>query len=237
MKQMVDNLVKLQEFDSRLHALTLQKGDLPVLIESLDDDLKDKKAQSSELQARIEKLQSDRRMFEKEVEASKAQLKKYDDQLYAVKNNKEYDAISLEIDTKKSEIEELENKIIQTIEEEDRLKQEIEDLSSELTDLDSQLKTNITELEEITKQTKEEEGRLVAERQGIAQKISASLLKRYERIRNAKSGLAVATIRRNSCNGCFSTLPPQLIVEVHKAERLINCEYCGRILVWEDEAQ
>ena len=78
----------------------MQKGDLPLLIENLGDDLKDKQGRTQDLEERIAKLKSDRNMFEKEVEASKAQLKKYDEQLYAVKNNKEYDAISLEIDTK-----------------------------------------------------------------------------------------------------------------------------------------
>ncbi len=235
MKGLVDNLVRLQEFDNRLYELTMQKGDLPLLIENLGDDLKDKQSRTQSLEERIAKLKSDRSMFEKEVDASKAQLKKYDEQLYAVKNNKEYDAISLEIDTKKAEVEELESKIIQTLEEEEQLKSEIEELSTEVTSLDKQLKENRSELEEINQQTKEEEGRLHAKREDVAKLIEERLLAKYERIRNAKSGLAVAPVKRNSCSGCYSNLPPQLIVEVRKAERLINCEYCGRILVWADE--
>ena len=237
MKKVVKNLIELQEYDNRLRTLTLRKGDLPAIIEDLSEDLNHKKEVSVEYEEKTNKLQSDRRMFEKEAEASKLQLKKYEDQLYKVQNNKEYDAISLEIDTKKVEIENLENKIIQTLEDEEELKKEIEVLSEEVSRLDEQLQENQKELTEIDVQTREEEERLIKERNSVAETIDKRFLSQYERIRKAKDGLAVAPVSRGSCGGCFSTLPPQRIVEVREMDRLFTCEYCGRIMVWNGEAE
>ena len=232
MKTLLENFVKLQDVDNHLNSLKLQKGDLPALIEQLEEDLADKKSRSTELEEKVGKLQSDRRMFDKEMEASKAQLKKYEEQLYRVQNNKEYDAISLEIDTKKVEVENLENKIIQTIEGEEELKKEQTEVTEEISGLETQLKEHQKELEEISLQTREEEARFLREREKVAKLIEERFLRQYERIRQAKDGLAVVPIERSSCGGCFSAIPPQRIVEIREAGRLHTCEYCGRILVY-----
>jgi predicted nucleic acid-binding Zn-ribbon protein len=235
LKTLLENFIKLQEVDNKLNTLKLQKGDLPMLIEQLQEDLKEKKERSSELEETVNKMQRDRRMFEKEVDASKAQLKKYEEQLYKVQNNKEYDAISLEIDTKKAEIESLENKIIQTLEDEEELKKERAELSEGISTLETQYQEYQKELEEINIQTREEETRLQHEREKVARQIEERYLRLYERIRQAKDGLAVAPIKRSSCGGCFSAIPPQRIVEIREAGRLHTCEHCGRILVWVGE--
>ena len=237
MKDLVEKLIRLQAYDNRLSILKLQKGDLPTVIEQLDSDLDKKQTRTEEMKAEIKKLQSDRRIFEKEVEASKQQLKKYEEQLYHVQNNKEYDAITLEIDTKKMEIENLENKILQTIEDEESLKQETTSLGEEVGQLGEQLTENKGELDDINQHTQKEEDRLVVERDELAVKLEKRFLRTYERIRKAKDGIAVAPIKRNSCSGCFSSVPPQRMVEVRKADRLFNCEYCGRILVWVDDEE
>ena len=234
MKNLMENLIKLQEFDNRLQELSLQKGDLPSIIETLGEELKEKTDRLAELESSISKMQSDRRLFEKEVEASRVQLKKYEEQLYRVQNNKEYDAISSEIDTKKAEIENLENKIIQTLEDEETLKKEVEESKEGIEQLEKQLAEHKQELEEIDHQTREEEARLSTEREKIAKNIDDRFLQQYERIRGAKGGLAVVPILRGSCGGCFSAIPPQRIVEIRKGDRLFFCEYCGRILVWKD---
>lgn len=235
MRKLVESLWRLQEYDTRLNHLRLQKGDLPVVIEDLDQSLRDKKDTSDQLKERIEKLKADRKLFEKEIEASKEQLKKYEDQLYTVKNNKEYDAISMEIDTKKAEVESLESKIIQTMEEEDALKGDIEGLGEDVTSLNSQLSENRKELEEIDAHTHAEEEKLLAEREAVAKEIDTRFIRQYERIRKAKDGLAVVPVMRGSCGGCFSAVPPQRLAEIKDSNRLHHCEYCGRILVWIEE--
>ena len=149
----------------------ITEGRSAVVIEDLDTTLQNKQTRTDDLNQQIEKLQADRRIFEREAEASKAQLKKYQDQLYTVQNNKEYDALGTEIDTKKMEVESLESKILQTIEDEEALKNEIKGLTGDVSDIDSQLKENRQELEEIDLQTREEEGVILAKREEIALQI------------------------------------------------------------------
>jgi len=231
----VNQLINLQEIDSRFDELQLQKGDLPMMIEEAETELHDTTERKEELENKIKSGKEDRRMFQTEIEASKDKLKQYDDQLYQVQTNKEYDAISLEIDTKKMEISELENKILQSLEEEEETKAIIAESEGEQSRLEEQLKEYKRELEEIIKQTKEEESRLSGKRELILGEIDKRILRQYERIRKAKDGLAVVPVRKGSCGGCFSSIPPQKIVEIREMQRLFTCEHCGRILVWADE--
>lgn len=234
MKKVVKQLVDLQEIDSRFDALQLQKGDLPMIIQEAEEDLESKLADKEDNEESIKKGEADRRMFQLEIEASKAKLKQYEDQLYKVQTNKEYDAISLEIDTKKMEIKELENKILQSLEEEEEYKKSVEELAEEIKKLEVQLGEYKTELEEIIQHTKSEEAQLEKQREKILADMDKRYQRQYEKIRKAKGGLAVVPIKKNSCGGCFSAVPPQKIVEIREMNRLYTCEHCGRILVWTD---
>lgn len=234
MKKVVKQLVDLQEIDSRFDALQLQKGDLPMIIQEAEEDLESKLADKEDNEESIKKGEADRRMFQLEIEASKAKLKQYEDQLYKVQTNKEYDAISLEIDTKKMEIKELENKILQSLEEEEEYKKSVEESEGEIKKLEDQLAEYKTELEEIIQHTKSEEAQLEKQRQKILADMDKRYQRQYEKIRKAKGGLAVVPIKKNSCGGCFSAVPPQKIVEIREMNRLYTCEHCGRILVWTD---
>lgn len=235
MKKIVKQLIDLQEIDSRFDVLQLQKGDLPLMIEEAEEDLESKIQEKQEIERGIQKGEADRRMFQMEIEASNEKLKQYEEQLYKVQTNKEYDAISLEIDTKKMEIKELENKILQSIEEEEELKFKIEEIEEGVKKLNDQLKEYRRELDEIILHTREEETLLKKEREKILANIDKRYEWQYDRIRKAKNGLAVVSIKRNSCGGCYSAIPPQKIVEIREMNRLFTCEYCGRIIVWIDE--
>ena len=235
LKKIVKQLIDLQEIDSRFDVLQLQKGDLPLMIEEAEEDLESKIQEKQEIERGIQKGEADRRMFQMEIEASNEKLKQYEEQLYKVQTNKEYDAISLEIDTKKMEIKELENKILQSIEEEEELKFKIEEIEEGVKKLNDQLKEYRRELDEIILHTREEETLLKKEREKILANIDKRYEWQYDRIRKAKNGLAVVSIKRNSCGGCYSAIPPQKIVEIREMNRLFTCEYCGRIIVWIDE--
>lgn len=235
MKKLVKQLVDLQKIDSKFDALQLQKGDLPFMIEEAENDLIAKSSRKKELEETIKKGEADRRMFQMEIEAGSEKLKKYEEQLYKVQTNKEYDAISLEIDTKKMEVKELENKILQSLEEEEELKNQNRELQKEIKKLEEQLVDYRRELDEIVQQTRTEERRLEKERNKILAEIDKRYQGQYEKIRRAKDGLAVVAVKKNSCGGCFSAIPPQKIVEIREMHRLFTCEYCGRILVWLEE--
>ena len=235
MKKLVKQLIDLQKIDSKYDVLQLQKGDLPFMIEETESDLKSKISRKQDLEENIKKGEADRRMFQMEIEAGNEKLKQYEEQLYRVQTNKEYDAISLEIDTKKMEIKELENKILQSLEDEEDLKRNIEEIDGDLKKLEEQLTEYRTELSEIMEHTEAEEARLAKKRQSIVTEIDRRYQNQYDRIRKAKGGLAVVPIKKNSCGGCFSAVPPQKIVEIREMNRLFTCEYCGRILIWLEE--
>ncbi len=235
MKKLVIQLIDLQKIDSQFDSLQLQKGDLPFMIDEAQSELDSKTSQKTELEVSIKKGEADRRMFQMEIDAGNEKLKKYEEQLYKVQTNKEYDAISLETDTKKMEIKELENKILQSMEEEEEAKTSIAILVVEIKKLEEQLRDYRRELSEIVQQTQEEEERLSGQRNKILSNIDRRYQAQYERIRKAKDGLAVVPVKKNSCGGCFSAVPPQKIVEIREVNRLYTCEYCGRILVWTDE--
>ena len=235
MKKIVKQLIDLQKIDSKYDVLQLQKGDLPFMIDETENDLEMKLSNKNELQESIKKREADRRMLQMEIEAGNEKLKQYEEQLYKVQTNKEYDAISLEIDTKKMEIKELENKILQSMEDEEELKKNIEELEADLKKLEEQLAEYRNELSEIMQHTEAEEARLAKERQAIVSDIDRRYQNQYDRIRKAKGGLAVVPIKKNSCGGCFSAVPPQKIVEIREMNRLYTCEFCGRILIWLDE--
>ena len=235
MKKLVKQLVDLQKIDSKFDALQLQKGDLPLMIEEAETERESKSTRKKEMEETIKKGEADRRMFQMEIEAGNEKLKKYEEQLYKVQTNKEYDAISLEIDTKKMEIKELENKILQSLEEEEELKGQIRELQKDVKKLEEQLVDHRRELDEIVQQTRTEERRLTREREKILTEVDKRYQSQYEKIRKAKDGLAVVAVKKNSCGGCFSAIPPQKIVEIREMHRLFTCEYCGRILVWIDE--
>jgi uncharacterized protein len=235
LKKLVKQLVDLQKIDSKFDALQLQKGDLPMMIEEAESERESKSTRKKEMEETIKKGEADRRMSQMEIEAGNDKLKKYEEQLYKVQTNKEYDAISLEIDTKKMEIKELENKILQSLEEEEELKGQIRELQKDVKKLEEQLVDHRRELDEIVQQTRTEERRLTREREKILTEVDKRYQSQYEKIRKAKDGLAVVAVKKNSCGGCFSAIPPQKIVEIREMHRLFTCEYCGRILVWLDE--
>jgi predicted nucleic acid-binding Zn-ribbon protein len=235
LKKLVKQLIDLQKIDSKFDALQLQKGDLPFMIEEAETDLDLKKTRKTEIEEDIQKGEADRRMFQMEIDASNDKLKQYEDQLYKVQTNKEYDAISLEIDTKKMEIKELENKILQSLEEEEEYKSTSTELDEEIKKLEDQVIEYRRELDEIVKHTQAEEQKLESERDKVISDIDRRYQVKYDRIRKAKSGLAVVPIKKNSCGGCYSAIPPQKIVEIREMNRLFTCEHCGRILVWLDE--
>lgn len=234
MKKVVKQLIDLQEIDSRFDVLELQKGDLPIILQEAEKDLDAKLSEKTEMEESVKKGEADRRMFQLEIEASKEKLKQYEEQLYKVQTNKEYDAISLEIDTKKMEIKELENKILQSLEDEEELEKNIADFKEDIKKIEEQLSDYRKELDDIIQYTKEEEAQLEKQREKILVDMDKRYQRQYERIRKAKDGLAVVTVKKNSCGGCFSAIPPQKIVEIREMNRLNTCEYCGRILVWVD---
>jgi predicted nucleic acid-binding Zn-ribbon protein len=231
---MINKLVKLfslQIIDDELDELEELRGDLPLRVNALNDKIKDIQDQIDEK----ENLKSDslaqRKTNESEIERLDGSLKKFKAQLYQVRNNKEYDALTKEIDHSESEIERLKTDNDEMETSGEKLKIEIEDLTPNVDELDEDLKENEVELKKIIKTNEIEETKLKSKRDKIAAEVKKPDYNVYMRIRKALKGKAIVKINRSACSGCHNIVPPQRQIELRQNKRLFTCESCGRILV------
>lgn len=236
MRETVYALIELQEVDIRLDELMEERGDLPLIVHDLEAKLNDKKEVLKNVQKELKGSKISQREVELEVENAKAMLDKYEEQLYQVKTNKEYDAISLESEAAKQKEKEGDVELKALSEAIKEKENSIEQIEGELSALEEELASNKVELKSRMNATAKEEKLLKKKRDVIIAKTSPDILKNYEMVRSARDGYGVAKIENSVCGGCFSYIPPQKIVEIKKMKKVYSCEFCGRILVW-DEAQ
>jgi predicted nucleic acid-binding Zn-ribbon protein len=236
LRETVYALIELQEVDIRLDELMEERGDLPLIVHDLEAKLNDKKEVLKNVQKELKGSKISQREVELEVENAKAMLDKYEEQLYQVKTNKEYDAISLESEAAKQKEKEGDVELKALSEAIKEKENSIEQIKSELSALEEELASNKVELKSRMNATAKEEKLLKKKRDVIIAKTSPDILKNYEMVRSARDGYGVAKIENSVCGGCFSYIPPQKIVEIKKMKKVYSCEFCGRILVW-DEAQ
>jgi predicted nucleic acid-binding Zn-ribbon protein len=221
----------LQRIDDQLDELEELRGDLPNTVNELQSKIQTIREQTNikeqEKKNSLEKIKSN----EEEIDQLKASQKKFKAQLYQVRNNKEYDALTKEIDHTDEQItrSEAENKALEDLVQ--KLKNEILEMQPQLEILKSDLKVKEADLKEIIKANEKEESKLRAKRTEIESQVKKPDYSTYMRIRKAKGGMAVATIKRTACSGCHNVVPPQRQLEIRQNKRLYNCEYCGRILV------
>ncbi len=231
---MVDRLTtlyRLQLIDEQLDELEELRGDLPLAVNELNGKIQlildEKNAKDSEKAESLEKRKSN----EEEIEKLKDNLTKFKAQLFHVRNNKEYDALTKEIDHSEAEIERLgiENKDLEDLSE--RLRIAIEDLEPQLEALEEGKKIKEEELKKIISGNEKEEVVLREKRDTVAAEVRKNIYNNYMRIRKALGGKAVATITRAACSGCHNIVPSQRQIEIRQNKRLFTCESCGRLLV------
>lgn len=228
--------MELQEIDNELQAIEALKGDLPQQVNALKKELAETKANFNKLKNELEEAKRSRLHWEVEIKALQDQLKKYQNQLYEVKTNKEYDAITMEIDDTKEKIDEAETKVLEFIESEEQFDKEIKNLESQIEFLGDDLQRKEKELEQKIQTTETESIILEKKRQELIANIKKPLLYQYERIRKVKGNTAIVNINKYACGGCFSAIPPQKVLEIKTMEHLMFCESCGRILVYKNES-
>jgi predicted nucleic acid-binding Zn-ribbon protein len=227
-------LIELQEVDNRLDELKEERGDLPLIVEELDSKFSRKNSDLKDKQDDLKKFKLRQRELELIIDESKEKLAKFEEQLYQVKTNKEYDAITLQTDSAKTQLEESENESIVLDDDITELNKEISDLEQEISEVESELEENRLELNKKLQATADEENLLHQERKIVLEKASTELIKTYELVREARNGQGIAKVFGNVCGGCHAFIPPQKIAEVRKMKQIFTCEACGRILVWHD---
>jgi len=224
-------LYQLQQVDDQLDELEELRGDLPNAVRGLEEQMNLIKEEISEKESSQKESLKKREQNEEEIERHKENQKKFKAQLYQVRNNKEYDALTKEIDHTEEQISKLETENDSLADQSKTLTLEIEEHKPRLDELSKELKVKEADLKEIIKANEKEEAKLLAERKKIEAGVKKGDLSAYMRIRKAKKGKAVATIKRSACSGCHNIVPAQRQLEIRKNSKLFFCEYCGRILV------
>jgi predicted nucleic acid-binding Zn-ribbon protein len=225
----------LQKVDTELFKLESIRGDLPNQVSQLKQELEEAIKSKEEQKEKSKLFLKEHGIIEMEIKALEGKQSKYQSQLFKVKTNREYDAVTHEIDTVKANISKKESQLLEFMELEEDLQQSIKTNEVMINDLKIKLDEKKAELKKRMVTTEKEEKAFNQRREKLIKELEPRLLKTYERIRKAKNGLAVVSVGRGSCGGCFNNLPPQRILEIRDMDRMYLCEVCGRILVWDED--
>ena len=231
-EEKLKTLYQLQTTLSKIDEIKTLRGELPLEVEDLEDEIVG-------LNTRIDKIKSDINELRRELVTRKAGIEKantaiakYKEQLDNVSNNRQYDLLSKEIEYQTLEVELAEKKMREANE---ALETRQDDLAQAIKDLDERnndLVEKKAELEEIVAETKHEEERLREKSKELETKIEPRLLKSFKSIRkNTRNGLGIVYVQRDACGGCFNHIPPQRQLDIKSHKKIIVCEYCGRIMI------
>jgi hypothetical protein len=225
-------LYSLQLVDSEIDKIKTLRGELPLEVQDLEDEIAGLETRLGNLRDEVATLDKAIAKKNNEITESENLIKKYEDQQKNVRNNREFDSLSKEIEYQNLEIELCNKKIKEFNVQVDDKKILIAESEATLSDRQSDLDNKKSELEEIISDTQKEEEGLYKKSDKIQSVIEERLLTAYKRIRsNARNGLAVVSIQRDACGGCFNQIPPQRQLDIKSRKKIIVCEYCGRILV------
>ncbi len=225
-------LYDLQKVGSSIDKILTLRGELPLEVQDLEDEIEGLVTRMHNMDAEVKKLSDSIIAKKNEIKEADLLVKKYEAQQSNVRNNREFDSLSKEVEFQHLE-KELAEKRIKEFTQEMKSKKEQADASKQLVEeRKNDLAAKKAELEEIINETKADEEKLVAKAAEIEQVIDERLLTAFHRIRkNARNGLAVVTVQRDACGGCFNKIPPQRQLDIRSRKKIIVCEYCGRILV------
>ncbi|OYX19285.1 MAG: hypothetical protein B7Z16_07875 [Algoriphagus sp. 32-45-6] len=237
--QKLEAIYNLQLIDSRLDAIVKVRGALPEEVQDLEDEIAGYETRLEKFQRDIDVFEDDIKRLKENIKDSEKLIKKYQEQQMNVRNNREYDAITKELELQDLEIQVSKKKIGEAGFKIDNKKADLDQLSNLMKDRQKDLDLKKDELSTIVAESESEEAKLMSDREKASKKIEDRLLKSYDKIRkNAKNGLAVVMVKRGACGGCFNTVPPQRQADIREKKKLIVCEHCGRILAGvEDEIE
>ena len=228
----LEALFELQSTLSQIDEKRALRGELPLEVQDLEDEITGLTTRIEKIQKEIAEFQTAISQRKGEIAEAEASVARYNQQLNEVKNNREYDMLSKEIEFQTLEIELCNKKIreaLSRIEEREAVLKQNQEL---VEDRKQVLEEKKGELDEILQETKEEEDKLKSKASELEMKIEPRLLTSFKRIRkNARNGLGVVYVQRDACGGCFNKIPPQRQLDIKMHKKIIVCEYCGRILI------
>ena len=225
-------LFSLQLVDSEIDKIKTLRGELPLEVQDLEDEIAGLETRLGNLKDEVVTLDKSVAKKVNEITESETLIKKYEEQQKNVRNNREFDSLSKEIEYQNLEIELYNKKIREFNFQIEEKKVVIAESEATLVDRQTDLDNKRSELDEIISDTQKEEEGLYKKLDKVQLIIEDRLLTAYKRIRsNARNGLAVVPVQRDACGGCFNQIPPQRQLDIKSRKKIIVCEYCGRILV------
>jgi len=232
MEQKLRLLYDLQTVDTEITKIKILRGELPLEVQDLEDELTGLNTRIEHLQIEVKDLEQSILAKKNEIAAAQALIKKYQEQQNNVRNNREFDSLSKEIEFQTLEIQLFEKRIKEFSTDLEKKVDQITNSKQLFEERNGDLQLKKSELDSIVSETQKEEERLHKKTAEIEQSIEERYLLAYRRIKsNARNGLAVVTVQRDACGGCYNKIPPQRQVDIRARKRIIVCEYCGRILV------
>jgi len=237
MKERLLLLYKLHRIDRELQELYALRGDIPEKIEELAVQKNKMENDYNTMQEQLEEINRIEEKATEENDKLLMKIEKNDEMLRSgsVKSNKEYDALAREIESAKEKIDENERLLKEEYSDKKQdLAFNIGGLKVQIDEIREDIEINQSELNELTRQTKEEEAELKAQREDLFAKLIPEDIETYNRINDTRYGEAMALVRKGSCLGCYSSIPPQRVIEIKIANRIFHCESCGRILIAEE---
>ena len=229
--QKLEALLGLQKIDSQIDELLKIRGDLPEEVRDLEDELAGYETRIGKFKTEIDELQAEIARTKQGVKDAEKLIKKYQDQQSNVRNNREFEAISKEMESQELDIQLFEKKSKEIQYKVERKAIEISEIEAKMIERKADLEAKKGELDVIVAESTEEEKKLRLLAVEAAKKIEDRLMYSYNRIRgNSLNGLAVVKVRRGACGGCFNQVPPQRQADIRERKKIIVCEHCGRVL-------
>jgi len=231
-EQKLKTLFQLQTMLSKIDEIKTLRGELPLEVQDLEDEIAGLSTRIDKIKAEVDELKSAIAGKRVEIETAKASVEKYKSQQDNVRNNREYDVLTKEIEFQSLEIELCEKRIKEYTASIKAKEEEIEKSNTALEERKKDLEVKKNELEEIISETKQEEEKLREKAKNLETTIEPRLLQAFKRIRkNSRNGLGITYVQRDACGGCFNKIPPQKQLDIRMRKKIIVCEYCGRIMI------
>ncbi len=237
MQEVLNLLMELQVIDEDMGELDRSKVYLPEMIANINNEIMALEAEIADNEQKLLDARKRQKEIEIDIETDKEELGKYQKQMKVIKTNKEYDALVAEIDTRKQRISDNEDEILKLMGIIDECTEKLGGLKTKLDETRENTKTH---LENLTSEMSTLESKInskVKQRGDLVKNIDRRVLSMYERIRKGKGSMAVVPIRKRSCGGCYKQIPPQMIQEIRRGDKIFTCDSCGRILIWTDEEE
>ena len=232
MEEKLKNLYQLQSMLSEIDRIKILRGELPLEVQDLEDEIEGLTTRIDKMQADIAALKEEMTRRRISIQDNNSNIERYTQQMDNVRNNREYENLTKEIEYLQLDNQLNEKKIREAAEQIERRQEEIRRCSDSVTERRTDLDIKKSELDEIISETRAEEEKLRERSKNLESTIDPRLLSAFKRIRkNSRNGLGIVYVERDACGGCFNKIPPQRQLDIRMRKKIIVCEYCGRIMI------